>query len=112
MALITCPECSSQVSDTAFKCPQCAAQLRTPKRGFWGKLFKWGFIVFNVIMVVWLVSYWMELGEIMGGEDVTDAGRSGAAIGGSIFTFLLLGLWVMGDIILGFLVLFTRPKAT
>ncbi|WP_026986542.1 hypothetical protein [Fodinicurvata fenggangensis] len=110
MALITCPECSSQVSDTAFKCPQCAAQLRTPKRGFWGKLFKWGFIVFNVIMVVWLVGYWMELGEMTSGS-VSDAERTGQAIGGTIGTGLLLVLWVMGDIILGFLVLFTRPKA-
>lgn len=110
MALTTCPECSNQVSDTAFKCPQCAAQLREPKRGFFGKLFKWSFIVFNVIMVVWLVSYFMEIGEMTSGP-ASDAERAGQAIGGTIGTGLLLSLWVMGDIILGFLVLFTRPKS-
>lgn len=39
MALIHCPECSTEVSSSAFKCPKCSAQLRKPKRSFFGTLF-------------------------------------------------------------------------
>ena len=38
--------------------------------------------------------------------DVSD----GAAIGGTIGTGMLMGVWIFGDIILGMFVLFTRPK--
>ena len=110
MALINCPECSSEVSDAALKCPKCAFQLRKPKRGFFGKLFKWSFILFNILMILWLFSYWVGLGEIAN-SSTSDAGKAGAVIGGTIGTGLLFGLWGFGDFILGLFVLFTRPKA-
>ena len=53
MAMIKCPECSADVSDSALKCPSCGVQLRKPKRGFFGKLVKWGFIGFNILMAIW-----------------------------------------------------------
>ncbi|MEC9377128.1 MAG: zinc-ribbon domain-containing protein, partial [Candidatus Neomarinimicrobiota bacterium] len=28
MPIINCPECSSEVSDSALKCPSCGVQLR------------------------------------------------------------------------------------
>jgi hypothetical protein len=56
MAMIKCPECSADVSDSALKCPSCGVQLRKPKRGFFGKLVKWGFIGFNILMAIWLVG--------------------------------------------------------
>ena len=40
MALINCPECKTEVSDTAFDCPKCAATLKKPTRTFFGKLIK------------------------------------------------------------------------
>ena len=56
MAMINCPECSSEVSDTALKCPGCGVQLRKPKRGFFGKLIKYSFIGFNILMAIWLLG--------------------------------------------------------
>lgn len=56
MAMIKCPECSADVSDSALKCPSCGVQLRKPKRGFFGKLVKWGFIGFNILMAIWLME--------------------------------------------------------
>jgi endogenous inhibitor of DNA gyrase (YacG/DUF329 family) len=44
MAMISCPECQSDVSDAALKCPSCGVQLRKPKRTFFGKLVKYSFI--------------------------------------------------------------------
>jgi len=109
MALINCPECTSEVSDTAIKCPRCGVQLRKIKRGFFGKLFKWAFILFNIIMLAWLVSYFNQLSDLAG-TSVSDTHKTGVAIGGTLGTGMLLGLWVMGDVILGLFVLFTRPK--
>ena len=110
MALINCPECQAEVSDSALKCPKCGVQLRKAKRGFFGKLFKWSFILFNILMLVWLVSYWGAIGE-MTNTVSSDAEKAGAAIGGTIGTGMLFGLWVFGDIILGLFVMFTCPKA-
>lgn len=110
MALINCPECQAEVSDTALKCPKCGVQLRKPKRGFFGKLFKWGFIGFNILMVIWLFSYWGTVGELANTSG-SEAEKAGAAIGGAIGTGMLFGVWVFGDIILGLFVMFTRPKS-
>ncbi|WP_338423971.1 zinc-ribbon domain-containing protein, partial [Pantoea ananatis] len=30
MALVNCPECHKEVSDSALRCPSCARQLRKP----------------------------------------------------------------------------------
>jgi hypothetical protein len=110
MALINCPECQTEVSDAALKCPKCGVQLRKPKRGFFGKLFKWGFIGFNILMLIWLFSYWGSVGDLANTAG-SDAEKAGAAIGGTIGTGMLFGLWVFGDIILGLFVMFTRPKS-
>ena len=110
MALIACPECSTDVSDSALKCTSCGIQLRKPKRGFFGKLFKYSFILFNVLMAWWLVA-----GVGAASEGIQSAGstaeQAGAAIGTGIGAAMIIGLWVFGDIILGLFVLFTRPKS-
>ena len=109
MALINCPECQAEVSDTALKCPKCGVQLRKVKRGFFGKLVKWSFIGFNILMSIWLVG---GMGAATKGmEAMTEAEKIGAAIGTGIGAAMILGLWVFGDIILGLFVLFTRPKS-
>ncbi|EKO3534171.1 hypothetical protein K1L80_000730 [Vibrio fluvialis] len=110
MTLIHCPECQAEVSNSALKCPKCGMELRKAKRGLFGLLFKWSFILFNILMLLWLVSYWGSIGE-MTDTITSDAEKAGAAIGGTIGTGLLLGLWVFGDIILGLFVMFTRPKS-
>lgn len=110
MALIACPECNTQVSDTAFKCTSCGYTIKKPKRGFFGKTFKWLFILFNILIVIWLFS------AIGGTADVvntatSEAEKAGAAVGTAIGMSMLLMFWAVGDVILGALVLFTRPKS-
>lgn len=109
MALINCPECSAEVSDSAFKCPKCSYQIKKPKRGCLGVIFKWTFILFNVLMLVWLISYFLQIGELSS-ELSGDAEKAGAAIGATMGTGMLLSIWAIGDVILGLFVLFTRPK--
>lgn len=109
MPTVACPSCQKDVSDKAFDCPHCGHPIRKPKRGFFGKIIKWLFILFNLLMLFWLISYFVQLGELSSGL-TSDAERAGAAIGGTMGTSVILMIWAIGDIILGLLVLFTRPR--
>lgn len=109
MALVECRECKVEVSDSAMKCPSCGFQLKKPKRGIFGKLFKWIFILFNILMVVWLFAGFQTAAEVSSTAG-SDAESAGAAIGTAIGVSFILGIWVVGDIVLGLFVLFTRPK--
>lgn len=108
MALVSCRECNADVSDAALKCPSCGFQLRKPKRGIFGKIFKWSFIAFNLFMIIWLIG---GMGAATEGMDaMSDAERTGAAIGTGLGVAVIAAIWVVGDIIIGIFVLFTRPK--
>lgn len=109
MSMINCPECQNEVSSSAMKCPKCGVQLRKAKRGFFGQVFKWVFILFNVLMLIWLVSAIGMTSEVVSNA-ATDAEQAGAAIGSGLGMMMLLSIWVIGDIILGVFVLFTKPS--
>jgi len=109
MALINCPECKTEVSESALKCPKCGVQLKKPTRSTFGKIIKWSFIVFNVFMFIWLIAGTGSATQGM--ENMNEAQRSGAAIGTGIGAFLIIMLWALGDVILGLVVFFTRPKS-
>ena len=85
--------------------------IRTVKhvRGPFGKFIKWLFIIFNGLMALWLFSYWIDVAPMVS-ESESGAAQAGAAIGSTIGTGLILMLWMIGDIILGIPVLFSRGK--
>ena len=107
MALMNCPECGQEVSDSALNCPKCGKQLRKPKRGVFGKLCLWSFYLFNLLMVVWLIGGVNAASKV---EAVNEAQKAGAAIGMGLGVTMILVVWVVGDIITGLLALMTRPK--
>ena len=47
MPLINCPECKTEVSQTAYDCPKCGATLKKPTRTIFGKFIKLLFIYEN-----------------------------------------------------------------
>lgn len=53
MALIRCPECSSDISDKAWSCPKCGYPMREPK---WPPLARW----------CWLGYEWRSRTEVLG----------------------------------------------
>lgn len=108
MPTIPCPSCTKDVSDKAFDCPHCGHPLRKPKRGFFGKLLKWTFILFNLLMLAWLIGG--TNAAVDSQQGLQGAELAGAQIGTGIGVTMILILWVIGDIILGLLVLFTRPS--
>lgn len=110
MAMISCPECQSDVSDAALKCPSCGVQLRIPKRTFFGKLVKYSFILFNLIMAYWIFAGLGGASEQYS-ELSSEAEKAGAAIGTGLGVMFIAGIWFVGDVILGLFVLFTRPKS-
>jgi hypothetical protein len=109
MALIKCPECLAEVSDTALSCAKCGVQLRKAKRSLLGKLIKYTFILFNLIMGWWLVAG-MQMATKAVHETSGAAEHAGAAIGTGLGAVMIIFIWVVGDFILGLFVLFTRPK--
>lgn len=87
-----------------------AKTIRTVKhiRGPVGKIVKWLFIGFNLLMVFWLFSYWGDIAPMM--NDGSSAAQAGAAIGSTIGTGMILMIWVLGAIVLGIPVLLTKGK--
>jgi hypothetical protein len=79
------------------------------QRGFFGHLFKWVFIGFNLLMAYAMFSGLNGASEVYQSAG-SDAGRAGASVGMVLGAGMLLALWVAGDIILGFFVLMTRGK--
>lgn len=108
MGMTTCPDCKSQVSDSALDCPSCGRALRKLKRGFFGILAKWAFILWNILMIAWLVSYFGGLGDLMNRGNEYE--RAGAAIGATIGTGFVMTVWMVGAVITGLFALLTRPS--
>jgi hypothetical protein len=83
--------------------------IEVRKRGFFGKLFKWSFILFNLLMAFWLISYWGSVGELVNSQ-TSDAARAGGAIGATLGTGFIAFFWVAGAVILGLFTMLTRGK--
>jgi hypothetical protein len=81
--------------------------VRTEKRerSAIGKVIKWIFIAFNLLMALWLVGGLHAASKI---QTFSAAEQIGAGIGVTIGVTVLLILWAIGDLILGILVLVTR----
>ncbi|WP_052594101.1 zinc ribbon domain-containing protein [Aureispira sp. CCB-QB1] len=109
MALINCKECNAEVSDKAKTCPKCGTTLRVPKRGVVGKIIKYSFIAFNLLMLWWMIAGVGGAAETIDAS-ASEAEQAGAAIGTGLGAMMIMVIWVFGDIVLGLLVLFTRPK--
>ena len=109
MALVNCKECSTEVSDKALDCPKCGATLRKPKRTMFGKLVKWLFIGFNILMLLWMIFGVGGAAETIDTAG-SDAEKAGAAIGTGLGAMIIIFIWVAGDVVLGLMTLMTRPK--
>jgi hypothetical protein len=79
-----------------------------------GKFFKYLFIAFNILMLVMLFFGCSAASESINsagaGADYPDAAIAGATLGAGLAMGTLLFIWLVGDVILGLFVLFTRRK--
>ena len=74
-----------------------------------GKIFKYLFVAFNLFMAFALFQGCSAASDGMQ-QTSSDAETAGAAIGTALGVGMLLFLWLVGDVILGLFVLFTRRK--
>lgn len=85
-------------------------------RTAFGKIIKWVFIIFNVIMLALLAVTCSASGEAITNAGATaeyaDAATAGATIGAGLAMGSLIFLWLAGSVILGLFVLLTRRKKT
>jgi len=81
--------------------------IRTEKRirSTFGKIVKWAFIAFNLLMIVWLIGGMSAVSHI---PTNSDAQRVGVAIGAALGLYGIISIWFAGDIFLGLFVLLTR----
>lgn len=79
------------------------------RRGFFGVFFKYGFILYNLAMGWWLVSYWIKVGGLLNNA-ADEATRTGGAVGAVLGTGMIATFWVAGAVVLGLFTLFTRGK--
>lgn len=77
------------------------------KRGVFGWLVAIVFWGFNLLMLAWLVSAFGLVGEQYSSA-TSNAARAGTAIGAGLGISMLLGVWLIGDLILGLIMYFTR----
>lgn len=102
MALIKCPECGKEVSDTSYKCPNCGFVLNEPKRSIAGNIFKFLFVALNFIMVLFIGSFMFG---------VFGNGGESAGAAGAIGTGILFIIWVIVGLPLGIMSYITRAKS-
>ena len=81
-----------------------------PQRSLFGKIIKWTFIGYNVLMLFWFIS-----GLNVASDGITnsasDAEKAGATIGSGIGIMLIIFVWTAGTVILGIFTLLTRAKS-
>jgi hypothetical protein len=79
-----------------------------------GKIFKYVFIAFNVLMLFAFFKGCAVSSESIANAgleaEYPDAATAGATIGTGLAMGALLFMWLVGDVILGLFVLFTRRK--
>ncbi len=84
-------------------------EVRT--RGFFGKLMKWSFILFNLLMLYFVIQGAVSIND--GAKTLaTDYEKAGYGAGAAIGFGAMLFVWAAGDVILGLFVLFTRGTKT
>ena len=81
------------------------------ERSVFGKIAKYAFISFNVIMTIALVFILSSIDINVFSEETykTEKELANFMMIGT-FAYLLFFVWILGDIILGIWVLCTRPK--
>jgi hypothetical protein len=82
----------------------------TPRRK--RHLFRWFFLVVQVLFLVWIIAGAGGNSDNCAGKvgDALNACKAGTAVGTGIGVALIIGLWVAVDVILGITYLIVRKK--
>ena len=110
MALVNSSASDRGVSDK--KCGDLKRDTKRckPQRGFIGKMVKYAFIGFNILMLLWFIT------EICKPAETTAKPNSEAVLAGLYMsaghgvTMMIIMMWTFGGIAMGIMMLLTAPK--
>ena len=84
-------------------------KVEKTQRSLFGKIVKYTFIGFNILMLVWFIGGMASASK--GIENATtEAEQTGATIGTGLGAIFIIFIWVVGAVILGIMTLLTRAK--
>lgn len=84
-------------------------KIEKPNRSLFGKIVKYTFIGFNILMLVWFIGGMASASK--GIENATtEAEQAGAAIGTGLGAMFIIFIWIAGAVILGIIAFLTRAK--
>lgn len=86
-----------------------SAPPRKAKRRHW-RVLTWVILVWNVLMLVWIVSALASTKDACTGTHATDACRTGATAGAGIAVIVILFLAAIVDVILGIIWMVTNRR--
>lgn len=84
-------------------------ELKKPERTIFGKIVKWSFIGFNLLMLYWFVAG-MAGASASIDTATSEAEKAGATIGTGLGAMMIIFVWCFGTVILGTLTYFTKAK--
>ncbi len=105
----TCPKCSTELEDAVTSCVSCGFQLNRPERSLLGKAAKWGFIVFNVAMICWVLIAMGAFG-LIGQASQEEALPHGTEDSAGMGLSMIVMIWVICNAVLGVIVWDTRAR--
>ncbi len=130
MAMISCKKCGKEVSSEAVKCPECGAGLKMTIRDIFGKILKWSFIFFNLLMFIivfftlviegeGIISIFRVMRHVIliifntlffGADSTEDIIREYCISHNTVEISVDIVIWLIFDIIFGIFISLTRPK--
>jgi hypothetical protein len=85
------------------------SKVEKNQRSLFGKIVKYTFIGFNILMLVWFIGGMASASK--GIENATtEVEQAGATIGTGLGAIFIIFIWVVGAVILGIMTLLTRAK--
>ena len=84
-------------------------KVEKTQRSLFGKIVKYTFIGFNILMLVWFIDGMASASKSIENA-TTEAEQAGATIGTGLGAMFIIFIWVTGAIILGIMTLLTRAR--
>ena len=85
------------------------SKVEKNQRSLFGKIVKYTFIGFNILMLVWFIGGMASASKSIENA-TTEAEHAGATIGTGLGAIFIIFIWVVGAVILGIMTLLTRAK--
>lgn len=112
---IECPNCRGSVSTRSTRCPRCNGPMRAAPRDLTAPVFRWSFILFNALMVVWTGFYLVTGRTSIRPPAINDTDglvAAGSPLPGEMGLGFLLVLWALGFIVLGLCAIFNMSRGS